>query len=106
MPYEFDWTEFTEQDLKNCNNEIGELEDKIYRCIHVKYENKTFIVDVHYEYYDSRNHGFDLELYEENENGTHGTWVDFIKTIKSAKNYTRFCHRAEDAIIKTLNILI
>jgi hypothetical protein len=111
MNYNFDWTNFDEKQFDECNKEIGSYEDKIYGFLYltinssfVGLNDKSFVIDIHYEYYNSKVHGFDLEIYEENDDGTHGQWIDCIKTIKSSKSYKNFCKRAENKILDLLRI--
>jgi hypothetical protein len=104
--YEFDWTGFTETDLNRCNSEIGEQENKIYGQVLFDETNgsikKKYIIDICYEYYDSKDQGFDLEVFKRNEDNSHGSWLGFIKDIQSAKSYKKFCRRAEDLLIKNV----
>jgi hypothetical protein len=103
MP-KFNWTGFTEKMFQQHNSEIGEYEDMMYGGFTVEFgeefNNAKYIADIHYEYLNSREKGFVLEVYEQNDNGTHGTWVGSIRTIKSSSTYKRFCHRAEDEAIR------
>lgn len=105
MKYKFDWTEFTEDALERCNKEAGEFEDEIYGFILLKKGDNSYIIDIHYEYFNSKDKGFDLEVYTSNEKTwNHYTWLGSIHNIRSAKNYKRFCKRAEDLIIEFLNL--
>lgn len=101
---EFDWA-FDEETLARCNEEIGEFEDEYYGDVLVIFGNDAYIVDIHYEYYSSRNKGFDLEVYKAIRDGdgwTHGQWLDNIRGIKSSKSIKRFKSRAEKLITKYL----
>ena len=99
MTIEFDWTEFTEKDLRRINRLKDKPEDDIYGFIIITVDKTDiYIVDVCYYKYDSRDQGFDLELYKSNSDYTHQRWITGIKDIKSATDYNRFCHRAENLI--------
>lgn len=100
--YNFDWTNFTEKELRICNREIGSYEDNIYGFLYLSINDKYYLVDIHYEDYGSKDKGFDLEVYESDENWLHKFWLSSIKDIKSATNYKRFCRRAENLIIDFL----
>lgn len=101
--YNFDWNYFTEKEFDICNSEIGSYEDNIYGFLYITENNKAYLVDIHYEYYDSDNKGFDLEVYMSNENWMHNFWLGSIKEIKSAQDYKMFCYRAEDMIVEFLS---
>lgn len=103
--YIFDWCRFTEQDLLRLNRENYLQEDDIYGFILLTLNNERYIIDVHYEYYSSRKHGFDLEVYRSNEYEQHLDWIESCRGIKSATNYKRFCTRAENLIIEMFNSL-
>lgn len=102
MLYEFDWTDFTESTLRKINATKDSPEDEIVGFVPVKTDIGTFLVDIHYYKYSSKDKGFDLEIYKSNDMLTHMAWLDGLKDIKSATNYERFCHRAEMLIIDYL----
>ena len=106
MEWHFDWTGLTPGDLKEANT--SKEEDYIVASIPVSIkeaeseEEFFFIVDVHHENYRGEGRRFDLEVYTSDEYGLHKTWLDSIKSIKTATSYTRFCRRAESAIMDYL----
>ena len=97
--YEFNWREFTEDDLKKANERSGDPENDVYGFALLNVGACRYIIDVHYENYGRDQQGFDLEVYDSDSRGYHYRWLGSIKTICSAKNYKYFCHRAEDAVI-------
>lgn len=101
--YEFDWTEFTERTLKTVNYKHCIEEDELIGFVPVTVGNDTYIVDIHYYNYGSKDRGFDLEVYKSNKELYHLSWLGNIKDIKSATNYNRFCRRAENLIISLIS---
>ena len=104
--FHFNWEFFTEQNLDNLNKQLKDVpEDNIYGFILINVPPKIYIVDIHYYKYDSKDQGFDLEIYHSNELFLHLKWIDSIKEIKSAKNYKRFQNRTEKILTKFLTEL-
>lgn len=101
--YEFDWTEFTERDLKKVNRRHDMDEDEIVGFVFVQAGTDMYMVDIHYYNYDSKDRGFDLEVYKSNKELYHLSWLGSIKDIKSATDYNRFCRRAENLIISLIS---
>jgi len=91
----FEWY-FDEEDLIQANQST--VEDDIFGCVYVASNIDKYVVDIHKEYYNSKNCGFDLEIYLEAEGGGHGEWLGYIDNIRSAKSYKRFKNRAEKLI--------
>ena len=98
----FNWEAFTENDLKQLNAMESYPEDDIYGDILLESADGDYIIDIHYEYYSSKERGFDLEVYQgfkdDNFGWTHGLWFGSIHDIKSATDYKRFKNRAEKLI--------
>lgn len=103
----FEWDAFTEEDLAEINSLKGSErpETEIYGFIYITANGKLYIVDVRYDYYDSKDQGFCLELYRSDEYRHHITWLGGCKSIKSAKNYKRFKKRAEQLLANRINYI-
>lgn len=76
----FEWY-FDEEDFANAQRFTGE--DDIFGFVYVRTANEKYIVDIHKEYYNSKDCGYDLEVYYENEDGSHGLWLGSMKNIRS-----------------------
>ncbi len=96
----YEWY-FTEKDFKESKE--SKAEDDIFGNICYKKDDETYIIDIHKEYYNHKENGYDLEVYKEAENDSHGKWLGSIKTIKSSMNLKRFTKRAERIIDKFLD---
>lgn len=96
----FDWTGLDEKDLADCNARTERQEDEIIGFVPVKIKNEHYLIDIHYEYHNSREKGFGLELFRSNDEKQHLLWLGSIKGIKSARDYKRFRHRAEALVIR------
>lgn len=96
----FDWTGLDEKDLAYCNARTERQEDEIIGFVPVKIKGEHYIIDIHYEYHNSREKGFGLELFRSNDEKQHLLWLGSIKDIKSARNYKRFRHRAEVLVMR------
>lgn len=102
--FEFDWRDFSEDGLYRLNEAIKNKEideDELFAKIPAKI-GREYLIDLHYENYGGGQKGFDVEIYERNSDGSHGTWLGSVKTIKTATNYKRFCRRVEDAVLNFL----
>ena len=104
MNGEFTW-EMAEDDFIRCKEEKGEVEDDIYGFVFYRTDKNRYMVDIHYEYYNSRDCGFDLEFYTERPEGGHWHWLGSSKEIKSAVNFRLFQTRAEKEIAKWIDAL-
>ena len=110
--YTFDWTGFDEKRLDEVNQNLKsgalkEAEDILYGYLPCSVDEDEFLVDIHYEYYGYADRCFDFEVYRKKSHlCDHGDWLGSIKVIKGAKDYKRFCHRAEDAIIKFFSAIL
>lgn len=93
-----DWTGFTEKSLKRCNDSIGESEDSLVGFLPFQVKDRRCIMDIHYEYSNSREKGFCLEIYASDEMNRHCRWLGTIRSIKSAVDYQRFCTRVKNAL--------
>ncbi len=107
---EFDWTDYTKDDHQIWLNDMSHnllSEDDIYGMVYVKNGDDEYIIDIHYEYYNSRDKGFDFEVYYGYSG--HGKWIDGINRrtcntpINTEKNYERFQKRAEKIITDYFN---
>ena len=100
--FAFDWTGFTEKDLMDLNNEDKKYlpEDMIYGYCYVETEKGNVIIDIHFENPSYKDRGFDLEIYESDDDWYHRTWIGSCHKIRSAHNYKRFCRRVENLFIK------
>lgn len=96
--YNFDWSNFTDKDLERCNSERNK-ESEIYGYVFIQMGDRFYIVDIRHEYCNSKDCGFNLEIFMSNKMHLHFEWVGSIRDIKSAKNYRNFRHRAENLII-------
>jgi len=76
----FEWV-FGEDNFAEAQHST--VEDDIFGWIYIETENNKYIVDIHKEYYNSKDCGYDLEIYYENKKGNHGLWVGNINSIKS-----------------------
>ena len=97
---DFKW-DFTEKDFMMAQD--SKAEDDIFGWIYVKTEKGNYIVDIHREYYNSKDCGYDLEVYSETADGSHGLWLGSDKRIKSVsakhKPLEKFKKRAEKDLI-------
>ena len=98
--FNFNWTEFDENSLAEVRHFEKEMEDNIYGFLPFSINGEYYLADIHYYYYGSDDYGFDIELYESDENGEHKAWLEGLKGIRTATNYKRFCRRVEDLIIE------
>lgn len=98
----FEWF-FEEEDFKKAQE--SKVEDDIYGFITVATENEKYLIDIHKEYYNSKDNKYDIEVYYENEGGGHGSWIGYINEIKSATSLERFKERAEKLITKFIEEL-
>ena len=88
----FEWF-FTEQDLEKAT--ASTVEDDIFGTVYTVNGKEKYITDIHKEYYNSGDNRFDLEVYVEHDDGSHGKWLGSIKDIKTSKSLKRFKNRAE-----------
>lgn len=95
---EFDWFDFSEAEFLNAVAHGDEQEDDIYGFVSCTDGPDKFLIDIHFEHYDSRNRGFEMEIYEELPEGGHGNWYRGTRKVRSAKNYRSFVNRAEKAL--------
>lgn len=77
---DFEW-HFEEEDFAEAQNST--LEDEIYGSVSVKSAKETYLVDIHKEYYNAKDCGYDLEVFHENVDGTHGVWIGNVNSIRS-----------------------
>lgn len=94
---EFKWY-FEEEDFQEA--QASTIEDEIYGFIDVITENGSYYLDIHKEYYSSKDNGYDIEVFALNDDGSHGIWYGSIHEIKSATTFERFKKRAEKLIAK------
>ncbi len=91
----FKWF-FNENDFANAQKST--IEDDIFGFIHIKTANEKYIVDIHKEYYNSKDCGYDLEVYHMKDGG-HGLWLGSLHDIKSVTSMcdplSKFKSRAE-----------
>ena len=73
--------DFSDKDF--CMAQDSTVEDDIFGFAYVRTANDKYIVDIHKEYYNSKNCGYDLEVYYECEDGGHGMWIGSITSIRS-----------------------
>lgn len=93
----FEWC-FEEEDFRKAQE--SEVEDDIYGWIYISTEKDKYVIDIHKEYYSSKDNGYDMEVYYENDDGGHGCWINSIRDIRSAVSLERFKKRAEKLITK------
>ena len=93
----FEWF-FGEEDFRKAQE--SKVEDDIYGCVYVSTEKNKYFIDIHKEYYNSKDNGYDMEVYYENDDGGHGMWIDSIHDIRSAASLKRFKKRAEKLLSK------
>lgn len=95
----FEW-EFEENAFMEAQN--SKEEDDIFGWVYIKTADRKYIVDIHKEYYNSKDRGYDLEVYYENEDGSHGRWLGSVKSIRSVSSMCdplgKFKKRAEKAL--------
>ena len=101
--HNFDWADMNEEDLAKASEVTIEAEDELLGFIFLETKDKRYIIDVHYEHYNSRDRGFDLEVYHELPEGGHGEWLGSIKEIKSARDFSLFKKRTEKLLIDFVN---
>lgn len=89
----FDWTDFPEESLRKAM--ASRQEDYMAGTVPVQIDKKPYVVDVHYEYQNSRNKCFCLHLFTSDQDNGHVTWLYAIRDIKSANDYDRFRRRVE-----------
>ena len=77
---EIEW-DFNDEDFRKA--QCSTVEDDIFGFAYVRTANDKYIVDIHREYYNSKDCGYDLEVYYECQNGGHGTWIGSINSIRS-----------------------
>ena len=99
----FEWF-FEEDEFQNA--QISTVEDDIYGFVCIQTDSDKYIVDIHKEYYNSKNNGYDLEVYRENKDGGRGIWVASLKEIKSVTSmcdpFGKFKSRAEKLLAEFL----
>lgn len=95
MKYVFDWY-FDQEDFNKANE--SRVEDDIFGAVFVSTKENKYYIDIHKEYYSSIDNGYDLEIYEDLEEGGHGYWYGSIHEIRSAVSLERFKKRAEKLI--------
>ena len=88
----FEW-HFDEEDFIKANE--SEVEDDIFGAIFFQTDKMKYYVDIHRYYYNKRDFGYNLDIYEELEDGGHGECFDSIWNIKSSATLERFKKRAE-----------
>jgi len=93
----FEWY-FNEDDFANAN--ASEVEDDIFGTVFCQTDMANYYIDIHRYYYNKRDFGYNLEIYEELEDGGHGDWYDSIQEIRSSATLQRFKNRAEKLIAK------
>ncbi|MBR1441255.1 MAG: hypothetical protein IJ589_08530, partial [Lachnospiraceae bacterium] len=69
---DFEWF-FGEDDFQNAQNSA--VEDDIYGWVCVNTSKSKYLVDIHKEYYNAKDNGYDLEVYREEDDGGHGLWL-------------------------------
>lgn len=105
MPYTFDWSFERESfDEAQCSKE----EDDIFGWVRVASPNASYLVDIHREYYNSRDYGYDLEVFrQELEYGGHGAWAGSVKSVRHVTAQKdplgRFKRRAEKALAEFIS---
>ena len=74
------------------------------------YGGEPYLIDVHHEYYDASQTGYDLEIYTATQGyksvadiDEHNEWLGSTKAIKTASSYESFQKRAIKEIIKFLS---
>ena len=93
----FEWF-FNEEDFKESQKST--VEDDIFGNICVNTDKEKYLIDIHKEYYNTKEKGYDLEVYYENEDGSHGLWLGSLRGINSSVSLERFKKRAEKIITK------
>lgn len=96
----FEWF-FNEEDFKKSQEST--VEDDIFGNICVATENDKYLIDIHKEYYNAKENGYDLEVYYENKEGGHGPWIGSVTDINSAVSLERFKKRAEELITEYID---
>ena len=107
---EVDWSCFTKDSFAYCQGQIPQkIEDDIYGCIKIIYGGEPYLIDVHHEYYDASQTGYDLEIYTAAKDGNNATdigehvkWIGSVKAIKTSSSYESFKKRAVKEIINLL----
>ena len=98
--FEFNYEFFSKDDLETLNKEKN---PDGYGVIYVTSEKQEYIVDVTYETKEAYDrNGICLEVYEANNDYSHGCWVESIKDITKATNYKRFQTRANKLICQAI----
>ncbi len=90
----YEWC-FNEKAFKAAK--ASTIEDEIYGWVFIQTEANRYYVDIHKEYYNSRDNGYDLEVYID-EDGHHGKWLGNVNEIRSASTLERFKKRAESLL--------
>ncbi len=94
--YKFEWW-FDDLDLKKA--ESSKVEDDIFGSIEVTTPcGNKYIVDIHKEYFNAKEYGYDLEVYKMTEHYGHGDWLESLRGIKTAKTLKGFRTRAQRLI--------
>ena len=88
----FEWF-FNKKDFNKAQK--SQIEDDIFGWVCVQTENDKYLIDIHKEYFNSKDKGYDLEVYYETETGQHGNWLGSLHDIRSAKTLDLFKKRAE-----------
>ena len=88
----FEWF-FNDSDF--LDSKASMVEDDIFGYVCTETKKGKYLVDIHKEYYGSRDHGYDLEVYNESEDGGHGAWLGSLHGIRTSATLERFKRRAE-----------
>lgn len=79
-PVSFEW-EFDRKAFDNAQHST--IEDDIYGWMLVTTGDEHYVVDIHREYLNSREKGYDLEVFRRASYGGHGEWCGSVRGIHS-----------------------